>query len=152
MASCKIPTRAVAHALSQMTVLLVVSQTNPPRFEHCRGAPLFNEEADAEVLDAVEVDALVADTEVVDPEVADAEVVDAEVVDADVVDAEVADVVVELFVLGTVLDTVPIPGKEDAAFLNKEAEDLNAMAGHQDTGTLSMLESSSLSSWRTGWH
>jgi hypothetical protein len=118
---------------------------NPPRFERCRGAPLFDEEADTEVLDAVDVDALVADTEVLDPEVADTEVVVAEVVDA-----ETADEVVELFVLGTALNAVPIPDKEDAAFLDKEAEDLDAMAGCRGTGTLSTLKSSSLSSWQTG--
>ena len=128
-----------------MPVLLVVSQTNPPRFEHCQGAPLFDKEADTEVLDAVDVNALVADTEILDPEVADMEVVDAEVVDA-----ELADAVVELFVMVTVLNTVPIPDMEDAAFLDKEAEDLDAMAGCQGTGTLSTLKSSSLSSWQTG--
>ena len=98
-------------------------------------------------LDVVEVKALVVDTEILDPEVADAEVVDAEVVDAEAVDA-----LVELFVLGTALNAVPIPGKEDAAFLDKEAEDLDAMAGCRETGTLSTLESSSLSSWWTGGH
>jgi hypothetical protein len=108
---------------------------------------LFDKEADTEVLDAVEVDALVADTEVLDPEVADTEVVDAEVVDT-----ELPDAVVELFVLVTVLNTVPILHKEDAAFLDKEAEDLDAMARRQGTGTLSTLELSSLSSWRTGGH
>ena len=77
----------------------------------------------------VEVDALVADTEVLDPEVADMEVVDAEVVDAELVDA-----VMELFVLVTALNTGPIPNKEDAAFLDKEAEDLDAMAGFNERG------------------
>ncbi len=128
-----------------MPVLSVVSQTNPPRFKRCQGEPLFNEEADTEVLDVVDVDTLVADTEVLDLEVADAEVVVTEVVDA-----ETADEVVELFVLGTALNAVPIPDKEDAAFHDKEAEDLDAMAGCQGTGTLSTLESSSISSWRTG--
>ncbi len=70
------------------------------------------------------MDALVAGTEVLDQEAADTEVVDAEVVDT-----EVADAVVELFVLGTALNAVPIPDNEDAAFLDKEAEDLDAMAG-----------------------
>jgi hypothetical protein len=130
-----------------MPVLLVVSQTNPPRFEHHRGAPLFDKEADAETLDAVVVDALVADTEVLDPEVADGEVVDAEVVDT-----ELADAVVELFHVGTALNAVPIPNKEDAAFLDKEAEDLNAIVGRQGIGTLSTLKLSLLSSWWTGGH
>ncbi len=85
------------------------------------------------------------DTEVLDPEVEDTEVVDAEVVDA-----ELADAVVELFVMVTVLNTVPITDMEDATFLDKEAEDLNAMAECQGTVTLSMLESSLLSSWRIG--
>jgi hypothetical protein len=74
--------------------------------------PLFEKEADAEVFDTVVVDALVGDAKVLDPEVAD---------------AEVADVVVDWFVLGTALNLVPIPNKEDAAFLDKEVEDLNAM-------------------------
>jgi hypothetical protein len=76
---------------------------------------LFDKEADTEVLDAVDVDALVADTEVLDPEVADAEVVIAKAVDA-----ETADEVVELFVLGTAWNAVPIPHKEDATFLDKK--------------------------------
>ncbi len=68
----------MARALSQMLVLSVVSQTNPPRFEHRRGAQLFDEEAYAEIL----AKALAADTEVLDPEVADAEVMDVELADA----------------------------------------------------------------------
>ncbi len=95
------------------------------------------------------VDALVTDTEVLDPKVAEVEVVD----------AEVADAVVDLFVLGTVLNAVPVPDKEDAGFLDKEAEDLNAMVGFNErgwraggTGTLSMLKLLSLSSWWTCGH
>ena len=84
----------MARALSQMPVLLVVSQTNPPKFERRRGAPLFDEEADAEVLDAVVVDVLVAGADVLDREVAD---------------AEVADAVVEWLILETALNAVPIP-------------------------------------------
>jgi len=86
--------RAVARALSRMPVLLVVSQMNPPKFEHRRGAPLFDKEADAEVLDAVVVDALVAAADVLDRVVAD---------------AEVADAVVEWLILETALNAVPIP-------------------------------------------
>ena len=82
MASCKIPTRAVAWALSQMPVLLVVSQTNPPKFECRQGPPLFDEEAEAVVLDAVVVDALVVDAEILDPEVKEVEVVDTEAADS----------------------------------------------------------------------
>ncbi len=130
-----------------MPVLLVASQMNPPRFECSLGVPLFDKEADTEVLDVVDVDPLVADTEVLDPEVADAEVVIAKVVDT-----ETADEVVELFVLGTAWNAVPIPNKEGALFLDKEAEDLDAMAGCQKTGTLSMLKSSLLSSWQIGGH
>ncbi len=104
MASCKIPTRAVALALSRMPVLLVVSQTNPPKFERRRGAPLFDKEADAEVLDAVVVDALVAGADVLDRGVA-------------VADAEVADAVVEWLILETVLNALPIPRQR-----NKEIE------------------------------
>ena len=76
MANCKIPTRAVTRALSQMPVLLVVSQTNPPKFERHMGVPLFDKEAEAEVLDMVAVDALVADAEVLDLEIAEAELLD----------------------------------------------------------------------------
>ncbi len=85
---------------------------------------MFNKESDAEVLDVVVVDKLVADTEILHLEVADMEVVD----------AEVADAVVELFILGTVLNAVPIPDEEDAAFFDKEAEDLDAMAGFNERG------------------
>ncbi len=70
--------------------------------------------------------------------------------DAELVDTELADAVVELFVLVTAFNKVPIPNKDDAAFLDKEAEDLNAMAGCQGTRTLSMLKLSLLSSWQTG--
>jgi hypothetical protein len=109
-----------------MPVLSVVSQTNPPRFERRRRAPLFDKEADTEVLDAVDVNALVADTEILDPEVADMEVVDAEVVDG-----ETADEVVELFVLGTALNAVPIPDKEDAAFLDKQKTSMQWQDGKE---------------------
>jgi hypothetical protein len=98
--------------------------------------PLFDKETDAEIL----VKALAADTEVLDPEVADTEVMD----------AELANAVVELFVPGTALNAVPIPDKEDAAFLDKEAEDLDAMIGRHVTGTLSTLKLSSLSPWQAG--
>ena len=81
-----------------MPVLLVVSQTNPPKFERRRGAPLFDEEADAEVLDAVVVDVLVAGADVLDREVAD---------------AEVADAVVEWLILETALNAVPIPRRRN---------------------------------------
>ena len=100
MAICKIPTRAVARVLSQMPVLLLVSQTNPPKFERRRGAPLFDKEANAEVLDAVVVDVLVADADVLDLEVAD---------------TEVADMVIERFILETELNAVPIPCRCDKA-------------------------------------
>jgi hypothetical protein len=85
-----------------MPVLLVVSQTNPPKFERRRGAPLFDEEANAEVLDAVVVDVLVADADVLDLEVAD---------------TEVADTVVERLILETALalNAVPIPCQCDKA-------------------------------------
>ena len=69
--------RAVARALSRMPVLSAVSQTNPPKFERRRGAPLYDEEADAELLDTVVVDALVAGADVLNREVADVEVADA---------------------------------------------------------------------------
>ncbi len=111
---------------------------NPPRFERCQGVPLFDKEADTEIL----VKALAEDTEVLDPEVADTEVMA----------VELADAVVELFVLGTALNAVPIPNKEDAAFLDKEAEDFDAMIGCCRTGTLSTLKLSLLSSWQAGGH
>ena len=83
-----------------MPVLLLVSQTNPPKFERRRGAPLFDKEANAEVLDAVVVDVLVADADVLDLEVAD---------------TEVADMVIEQFILETELNEVPIPCRCDKA-------------------------------------